>query len=349
MNDFMLDVTVYDLRIDSHLDRLIRSSDPYLQEQLEKEVRSRLVTGQQFPTFHVTESDLKRLANIYGEQYVQNPCTDLDLYFDLINRRFFSRPVPTQLAVLYLFGSGKQYRANISALSTAGEAVAGCCLEHFGLRPLVRPLGMMPDAVFWTTRNSATIIALAEAKASTTRRSKVLIDQNVFQFLVDVKTRATGFGYRYEAYLVCSYFQDSRKIECSILRVDLDYYYKGTDVVPGLMENYSAVPGYEDPDARLRGIIRVQAETVSVRDAYLTGMLSEEASRSATLAVLKEGRALENADEVDAYIRKTAEDLGLRDEWEQGQSLIKDTKQAEKNKIKGAIQKYRKPDIKLEE
>ena len=46
MSDFTLDVTVYDLRIDSHLDRLIRSSDPYLQEQLEKEVKTKLHAGQ---------------------------------------------------------------------------------------------------------------------------------------------------------------------------------------------------------------------------------------------------------------------------------------------------------------
>ena len=76
MNDFTLDVTVYDLHINSHLDRLIRSSDPYLQEQLEKEIRLRLTSCQRFPTFHVTESDLKRLAATYGEQYARRVCDE---------------------------------------------------------------------------------------------------------------------------------------------------------------------------------------------------------------------------------------------------------------------------------
>src|SRR5437867_12800455 len=99
MNDFTLDATLYDLRIDQHLDRLIRSSDPYLKEQLEREVRSTLVSGQRFQKA-LSEMDLKKFAITYGEQYVENPCTDLDRYFDLINGRFYSRQVPTQLAAV---------------------------------------------------------------------------------------------------------------------------------------------------------------------------------------------------------------------------------------------------------
>src|SRR5437667_6832954 len=67
MSDFSLDVTVYDVRIDSHLDRLIRSTDPYLRERLEKEVKSRLVSGNHFPPFQIPEADLKRFALTYGE------------------------------------------------------------------------------------------------------------------------------------------------------------------------------------------------------------------------------------------------------------------------------------------
>jgi len=157
----------------------------------------------------------------YGEEYVADPCVDLDQYFDIVNRRFFSRSIPTQLTVLYLFGSGKQYRASKTALSAAGEGVAGHCLERFGYRPLVRPLGVLPDAVLWTRRNGRLSLALAESKASATPDAKRLLEQHVFDFFVDVKTRATGFRYNYEGYLICTEFQDRRVIRCVALRVDL--------------------------------------------------------------------------------------------------------------------------------
>ena len=67
MNDFTLDVTLYDLRIDEHLDRLIRSNDPYLKDQLEREVRSNLVSSQVFQK-SLLEVDLKKFAITYGEQ-----------------------------------------------------------------------------------------------------------------------------------------------------------------------------------------------------------------------------------------------------------------------------------------
>src|SRR5947208_2824528 len=97
---------------------------------LEEEVEQRLRSSRQQFQYRLSENDLKRLTAVYGEQYVSNACADLDQYFDLLNSRIFTRPIPTQLAVFYLFGSGKQYRASISALSSAGEAMAGYCLEQ---------------------------------------------------------------------------------------------------------------------------------------------------------------------------------------------------------------------------
>ena len=59
-------------------------------------------------------------------------------------------------------------------------------------------------------------------------------------------------------------------------------------------------------------------------------MLSEEASRSAAVAILKDRGTLETTDEVDEYIDKTAQDLGLYKEWQHGQRLIKESKEVEK-------------------
>jgi len=59
-------------------------------------------------------------------------------------------------------------------------------MERFGYQPLVRPLGVMPDAVFWTQRDGMLRLALTEAKASTRQDPHRLLEQNVFQFLVDI-------------------------------------------------------------------------------------------------------------------------------------------------------------------
>jgi hypothetical protein len=98
-----------------------------------------------FPGVISSDSRMFMASNMW-----QIPARTLDQYFDIVNGRLFSRSVPTQLAVLYLFGSGKHYRPNTGALSASGEAIAGFCMEQFGYRPLVRPLGIMPDAVLWT-------------------------------------------------------------------------------------------------------------------------------------------------------------------------------------------------------
>jgi hypothetical protein len=92
---------------------------------VEEKTRTVLRGGGSRFQYALSRSDFTRLTHLYGEQYVADPGADLDQYFDIVNGRLFSCSVPTQLAVLYLFGSGGQYRPNTGALSAAGEAIAG--------------------------------------------------------------------------------------------------------------------------------------------------------------------------------------------------------------------------------
>ena len=348
MITFSLTGSLQSVTMSGHLDWLARSSDPYLRKRLEDELRPTIRgTGRPFH-FTLTEEELKRYTRTYGEQFVADPCGDLTQFFDVINGRFFARSVPTQLVVLYLFGTGKQYRPNVGALSAAGEGIAGYCLERFGYQPLVRPLGVMPDAVSWTKRNGILRLALGEAKASTFRDPRRMLEKNVFQFFVDIKTRATGFRYNYEAYLICSLFKDHHEIECAVLHVDLGYYC-GTSVGGGAQDISTSVPAYDEPAERLRSIIRLQAEIESARDEYLTGVLSEEATRSATLALLKQEQEPQAPEEVEQYIRNMAAQLGLAQQWQSGQELVKDIKGREEHVLKLAIQRYRKPEVEIEE
>ncbi len=353
MTDYKISLTLYDIKIDAHLNTLVRSSDPYLRKMLEEEIRGRTAGPGKSFQFSVPENDFRTCVSTYGEQHVSNPSADLDQYFDIVNRRFYSRNIPTQLAVLYLFGNGKQYRASVTAGNEhrRRRPCTQYCMEKFGYRPLVRPLGVMPDAVLWTRRNGRLSLALAEAKASTASDPKQFAKQTCISVFVDVKTRATGFTYDYEGYLICCSFQDGRHVECVTLRVDLAYFNAGrnpptsTDPSPGFDPT---IPTYENPDARLRAIIRVQAETCAAQDEYLTTILSEEASRSATLALIKQGNPLDESIQVDAYVNQVARELGLEDKWKLGQMLIKDTKKAEEEKLTTAIQRFKKPDTNLD-
>jgi hypothetical protein len=79
----------------------------------------------------------------------------------------------------------------------------------------------------------------------------------------------------------------------------------------------SRVSSFEDPDDRLRAIIRLQAETGDAQDEYLTSLLSEEATRSAILELIRQ-KTLDPADApnlsqnaVDEYVRNVAWVLGL--------------------------------------
>jgi hypothetical protein len=175
-----------------------------------------------------------------------------------------------------------------------------------------------------------------------------MLEENVCKFFLDIKTRATGFRYKYEAYLVCSLFKDGHEIDCAVLHVDLGYYCP-TSVAGGSDQISVAVPAYDEPAERLRAIIRLQAETGSARDEYLTSVLSEEATCSAALARIKEEQAPETPDEVEQYINDTAAQMGLAQEWRAGQALVRDTKGKEREFVKRAIKRYRKRDIDFEE
>jgi len=298
--------------------------------------------------YTLPQNDFKRQTHVYGEQYVADASADLDQYFDIVNGRLFSRSVPTQLAVLYLFGSGNQYRPNTGALSAAGEGIAGFCMEQFGYRPLVRPLGVMPDIVAWTNRAGILYLGLAESKASTRQDPQRLIEKNAAQFLVDIKTRAQGFSYRYEGYLIGSQLRDGGKVRCACLHVDLTRYAKPDAVGRDPKSGFDAtVPSYEQPEARLEAIIRLQAEAGGVRDEYLTSLLSEEATRSAMLELIFRQRSA-SEDEVDTYISRVAADLGLADQWAAGQELIRDVKAKEMADVSKALVRFRKPALELE-
>src|SRR6185312_6048032 len=173
--------------------------------------------------------------------------------------------------------------------------------------------------------------ALMEAKASTRSTPTTLLERNLYEFLVDVKTRATGFRYRYEGWLVCSQFKDGGDIECSALQIDLGCYRNGS-ATPELKDShvtFTNVADYKNPAERVRSILLLQATTVEADDKYLTALISEEASRSAMLALVKQGRTPENAQVVETYINLIADELGLRREWESGQELIRDIKPKE--------------------
>jgi hypothetical protein len=348
MNEISIEGTLYSITMDSGLDRLVRSNDPSLQKMVEDRIKTVLRAGGRQFRYTVTRGDFKRLAHVYGEQYVADPAADMDQYFDIVNGRLFSRSVPTQLAVLYLFGSGSQYRPNTGALSAAGEGVAGFCMEQFGYRALVRPLGVMPDIVLWTNRAGAIHLALAEAKASTRPDPQRLIGKNAPQFLVDIKTRAQGFKYRYEGYLIASQFCDGGKVRCACLHVDLSIYAGSHPYTPSSKTGFqSNVPSYDDPEARLEVIVRLQAETGDMRDEYLTSLLSEEATRSAMLDLIFKQKSSTQAD-VDVFISKVASKLGLLKEWIAGQELIKEMKAKEKEDVSKALVRFRRPTLELE-
>ena len=102
-----------------------RSSDPYSRKLLENHVADLISNpGKQFHNT-LTRTELTDLAHRYGEQYVDDPCADLDQYFDFINNRWPPRALQTRSVQHFLFSPGKSYIANISALCICGEGIAG--------------------------------------------------------------------------------------------------------------------------------------------------------------------------------------------------------------------------------
>lgn len=348
MSDICVEGTVHSISMDTSLDRLVRTSDPGLQKLVEEKIGTLMRSAGRSFRYKVPRDEFKRQTHVYGEQFVSDAPADLDQYFDIINGRLFSRSIPTRLAVLYLFGSGNQFRPNTGALSAAGEAIAGLCMEQFGYRPLVRPLGVMPDIVLWTNRAGIIHLALAEAKASTRQDPQNLIEKNAAKFLVDVKTRAQGFSYRYEGYLIASQLRDGGTVRCSCLHVDLERYARPDITDRNNRTGFeSAVPSYDQPEARLEAIIRLQAETVEARDEYLTSLLSEEATRAAMLELIFRQKSI-TEDAIDVYIARLASELGLSAQWAAAQELIRDTKGKEKANVSKALIRYKKPMLELE-
>jgi hypothetical protein len=292
------------------------------------------------------------LARVYGEQFVADPWADIEMYFDFLSGRFYTRPIPTQMAVLFLFGDGKPYRPNSGNLSAAGEAVAGFCLERFGYKPLVRPIGIMPDALMWMKRGRHLYLALSEAKASVTADPHKKLLDNVYEFMVDIKTRADAFSSNYyEAYLTCCRFNDGGAVEVVSLHVDLSAYRKAAHVYdPAVLGNLTLkVEQTEEPHARLRDILRVQAETLPAGDEYLTGLLSEEATRTAFVAMLRDKRQPQGQPDVDQYIRERARETGVEQEWMAGQEMIREEKEREDESVRAALRRYRRRDMPTED
>src|SRR5437667_12461894 len=118
MNSFTLRCQLRSLEMDAHLDSLTRTNDPYLEKRLTEEIRAGLqMQAPRSMAYTLSADDLNRYTQKYGEQYVVDAALDLARYFDIVNRRFFSRIIPTQLAALYLFGGGgKSYRPNITSM-----------------------------------------------------------------------------------------------------------------------------------------------------------------------------------------------------------------------------------------
>jgi len=199
----------------------------------------------------------------------------------------------------------------------------------------------MPDLVLAAERGGQTYIALVEAKATVTKNVSRLLEENASKFFLDVKTRANRFRNNYEGYLFCCGFEDGGKVDCACLHLDLKYYCRTPAPAP---IHISVTPAPLDrPAERLRDFVRLQAETVETGDEYLAALFSEEATRAATFALIKEDNIPRTAADVDRRVWTAAEELGLKERWKQGQDLIKQAKSREREEVERAIQLYRKP------
>jgi hypothetical protein len=271
---------IHTIRFDTDLIRLTRTSDPHTKTMLlnlvEKETSRR---GRPF-RWDLTRNELTRLSHEFGEQYAQHPCRDLDAYFDILNNRWRRRALATHAVQHYLFGNGKSYRASISSLCAAGEAIAGYAMLKFSFTPIARPLGIMPDLLC----DNGSSYALTEAKSSVSSSPEDLRDKHVHEFLVDVITRVTGFYYAYEAFLVCTQFRDGGQIDCAILHLDIT-----SAASPGVKRRAggpSPKPPDDQPQENLTRFLRLATAAGEDGDAYLTELLHDEAVRAAVLTLI---------------------------------------------------------------
>jgi hypothetical protein len=310
---------IHSITLDSKLATLTRSSDPYTRDLLEKMVGQ--VTRRSGNPVHatLTRQELTHLAHEFGEQYAEAPCDDLDRYFDILNNRWRRHALATHSVQHYLFGGGKSYRASISALCSCGEALAGHVMRQFNYTPIVRPLGIMPDLLC----DNGTTYCLTEAKSSVASSPGALRDKSLHQFLVDVKTRATGFYYAYEAYLVCAQFQDGGKIGIAILHVD------ATGGHGARRHGGRPLPKAPDdqPEENLDRYLRLAATAGRDGDRYLAELLHDEAVRAAILAQLTAEQPVNVSDsntapgpeqraaDVEGYVQRRVHELDLTAAW----------------------------------
>ena len=230
---------------------------------------------------------------------------------------------------------------NTTAFSSAAEAIAGHCLEQFGYTPLVRPLGVMPDIVFQTSRAGEAVLALVEAKHSIVQPPKWKIEREVARFLLDVTTRAKLSSYRYEGYLIACQLRDQHIVECGCLHIDLEPYRRpGTASRPPIISG--PVPPYTLPTERLGSILRLVAETVGAKDRYLSELLSEEAKQTATLKLIEE-QAPVSASLVTDHIRQTAFDLGVAEQWRELEDDIGEISTIQDALVETAVERYMHP------
>ena len=105
----------------------------------------------------------------------------------------------------------------------------------------------------------------------------------------------------------------------------------------------------DDPHVRLRDILLVQAETVPARDEYLAGLLSEEATRTAVVAMFRERRQPQVLPDVDRHIRERARETGVERQWAEGQDIVRETKDREDESLRAALRRYRRRATEMEE
>jgi hypothetical protein len=334
--------------MDDHLDTLARSHDPYLRKIACDEIRQRMKTGGKGFSRTFSDRDLTKLVHKFGEQFVEAPCADLDRYFAIVhNRLTVPSRVPPGLLLLYLFGPKNSYRANLSALSACGEAVAGHWMEERGYVCWARPIGIMPDLVLADTSGVPTRIALVEAKASTVQTPNHLLEHCVHDFLVDIKTRANRFRFHYDGYLFCSQFNDGGKIDCICLHIDLGFYGSPASFTGQVHTKEGAAPDI-DPAKRLRTLIQLQCDAEPAQDQYLAEVLAEETIHAAVLFQSYRDPTHVEVQKVTAFINDQVDELGRRHEWSSVERLIANTEQKRLAIIRSAVKKLTKHSVEWE-
>lgn len=336
---YTLDAVQHSITLDPMLSGLTRSSDPYTRKMFEERVAKSIRNGGKPFQATLSRKELTDLAHRYGEQYADEPCGDLDRFFDILNNRWPPRALQTRSVQHFLFGPGKSYRASISALCTSGEGIAGYLMEKFGYTPFVRPLGIMPDLLSYNQSR----YALTEAKATTKESPSTLRDKNLYKFLLDVKTRSDRFYYAYEAYLICTQFLDGGIISCTILHVDLADSTSAK--APPTGPHPRALPPDDQPSQKVDTYLQLGARAARDGDRYLTELLHDEATRAAVLTLMIEPHGDVDAQQVDRYLDRRMGDLKISHDWDNMYERLPELRERRHTIVAGAVKKLRKREI----